>query len=166
MEEFKTVFSAVALVLAIVSFLVSMRNWRQSNRPVVVAFVKTHKGGNKGIAYDLVVANTGTRPATRIRLSCDPSKLRSAFKHPDQVPFQDDIERCFHPDRAIPLVVHGESVSNSFGMTSDDPKYATWIFESSFPVTIKYSDLSGKQFKSQLELTIRDSDSFAGGNWA
>ena len=69
MEEVRTVFSAVALVLATVSLLVAMRNWRQSNRPIVVAFVKTNKGGNRGIAYDLVVENTGTRPVTRVQLS-------------------------------------------------------------------------------------------------
>ena len=166
MEELRTVFSALAVLVSVISAWVVTRNWRQSNRPIVVAYVKTKKGGNKGIAYDLVVSNTGTRPATRIRLSCDRARLRQAYKNPDQPPFRDYIERCFDPSRELALLVHGESVPNSFGMTSEDPHNATWNYEAKIPVTISYSDLEGRKYKSELDVMIRDSDSLADGSWA
>jgi hypothetical protein len=51
-------------------------------------------------------------------------------------------------------------------MTSDDPDNATWNFEAKIPVAISYSDLEGRKYKSELDLMIRDSDSFADGQWA
>lgn len=166
MEELRTAFSALAVLVSVISAVIVTRNWQQSHRPIVVAHIKTKQGGNHGIAYDLVLTNAGTRPATRVRLECDEACLRRAYKSPEQPPFRDYIERCFDPKHEIPMLIHGASVSNSFGMTSDDPHNATWVYEATIPVSITYCDLEGRSYKSKLDLIIRDSDSFAGGQWA
>ncbi|BES83372.1 hypothetical protein PEC302110_04690 [Pectobacterium araliae] len=67
-DDWKTVLSVLALVLSIVSFMFTRRSWLQSNRPIVSASVETHAGGNESIAYNLVLSNTGNRPAINVRI--------------------------------------------------------------------------------------------------
>ena len=172
MEEVRAILPVLATLVAVFSLAVSAfsvwistRNWRQSNRPIVVASVRTNQAGNVAIAYDLVVVNAGTRPATRVRLHCDPARLRAAQTEVKPKPLFEHIKRCFDPSRSIPLLLHGNSVSSSFGMTSSEPEQATWRPGAEIPIEITYSDLEGRSYRSKLELVIRDSDALAGGSW-
>jgi len=163
-DEIRMLFSGVALVLALVSIWLSRCTWLQSNRPIVSAAVRTHNGGNAGIAYDLAVINTGTRPAVCVRLAVDQATLRESMKPEARGPLVDDVIRCFEDDAVIPLIVNGGESVNSFGNTSDDSG-GVWKYGSSFPCRLEYRDLEGRAYRSQVTLAIRDSDGFAGGSW-
>ena len=55
--------AAAALIVSILSFYFSIKSWRESNRPIVSARVTSANGGEEGTALNLVVENTGNRPA-------------------------------------------------------------------------------------------------------
>lgn len=56
--------SAAALVVSLLSFYFSIKSWRESNRPIVIARVSSFEpGGELGTASNIVVENMGTRPA-------------------------------------------------------------------------------------------------------
>lgn len=163
-DEIRTLFSGVALVLSLVSIWLSRRTWLQSNRPIVSAVVRTHKGGNTGIAYNLAVINSGTRPAVTVRLVADDAAVRAAMKPAASGPLVEDVVRCFASDAVIPLIINGSESVNSFGNTSNDAN-SVWEYGSSFPCRLEYRDLEGRSYRSQVTLAIRDSDGFAGGSW-
>ena len=163
-DEIRTLFTGVALVVSLVSIWLARRMWLQSNRPVVSAAVRTHKGGNTGIAYDLIVINSGTRPALGVRLVADEAKVRAAMKPSSSGALVDDVLRCFHEDADIPLLLNSKESVNSFGTTGAAD--AVWEHGRSFPCRIDYEDLEGRSYRSQVTLVIRDSDGFAGGSWS
>jgi len=71
--------SGAALIVSAFSFYFSIKSWRESNRPLITARVSTHSGGNVGCALDLIVENTGNRPARNIRLIVNLEKLNAAL---------------------------------------------------------------------------------------
>lgn len=79
MNEISYVLSTWAILVAMVSLLVSFQLWRKTNRPVVSAAVVTHSGGNIAILYNLIVYNSGNRPATNTRLRADFEILNQCF---------------------------------------------------------------------------------------
>ena|SRR5688572_2359646 len=160
------VLSTAAVILSLISMWFSWWTWRESNRPVVAAIVRTREGGNLAIAYELVVMNVGSRPAVGIRIQCDEGGLQRALTDSEKVPFLDDVRRCFLPESIFPFIKDGESVANSFGVTRGEPSDSTWRPGARFGVTITYRDLSHRRhYTSSMELAIIDSDTFAGSSW-
>lgn len=165
MDILEIVIASLALFIACLSLWVSVWTWKQSNRPIVVAYIATKSKGNIAIAYDLVVENVGTRPAEQVRLidacqaldgvllsSCDPAILEA-------------IRCCFDVEYCIPVLAHGRSARNSFGATSSDATQAAWKVGTRIPIRIEYKDLEGRSFASRMTLVIQDSEVFAGGSW-
>ncbi|TGS50245.1 hypothetical protein EN822_27000, partial [bacterium M00.F.Ca.ET.179.01.1.1] len=69
-----------SLVATVLALGLSVHFWRRQFRPIVTAMVKTHKGGNVGIAYNLVVLNSGSIPARDIWFEvADTRALDAAF---------------------------------------------------------------------------------------
>ena len=66
-DDLKTFLSILAFGTSVISIILTRVNWRQSNRPVVSAFVVEDSIGNGVAIFNFSVANTGTRPATDIR---------------------------------------------------------------------------------------------------
>lgn len=136
-------------------------------RPVVTARVATHAGGNVSIALDLVVHNTGGSPAKNVRLAAERSELEAAFSEDVDPKWKSQIERCFSVEGMIPVLEDGQnaSVTNSFGVLSADPKYATWKVSSILNVKISYQDLDGRPYAHDIPLKIADDAGFAGSYW-
>lgn len=154
------ILSSTAIILSIVSLVLSRRTWRETYRPIITARVMTHAGGNVAILYSLVVENTGNRPASNVRLSVDPVVLRSAMPLNCTIdPKQ--INDCFDPHWAIPILANGRETSNYFGKTCEGNE-CQWVPETRFPVTIRYDDLEGHSYESKVELFIADTSGFAG----
>lgn len=168
-DDWRTIVSAFALVVSLISFWFSRRSWLQSNRPIVSAAVETHAGGNESIVYNLAVSNTGNRPATNVRIRAAKSSVEACvskwvnnFKGPSTT--FSGVMRCFSEDGEIPLLLNGKTMINSFGYTRGDEQ-TFWRYGSVLPIEIEYNDLEGRRYCSAQKLRIKDSAGFAGGIW-
>ncbi|WP_225085945.1 hypothetical protein [Pectobacterium colocasium] len=161
--------SLLAVSISLVSFVFTRRSWFQSNRPIVSAAVETHAGGSELIAYNLVLSNTGNRPATNVRIRVKESDIDACLsewvkENKTTNSIYSDVMRCFSDDGEIPLLLNGRSMVNSFGYTcADEQKF--WRYGVSLTVEIKYCDLDGRKYKSNQTIRIKDSEGFAGGIW-
>jgi hypothetical protein len=159
-----TIASILALAVSVVSLSFARRSWRETYRPIVTARVRTQAGGNVAILYDLVVENTGNRPATNVRLVVDPRDLKRAMK-PGKEIYAEFIKNCFEPKYAIPVLANGQSVSSAFGKTSEDAE-SNWIPFSRIPIVVHYDDLEGKKYQSKVTLFVFYTAGFAGAHYA
>ncbi|MEI7418786.1 MULTISPECIES: hypothetical protein [Pectobacterium] len=168
-DDWKTTLSVLALMLSIVSFIFTRKSWLQSNRPIVSASVETHSGGNESIAYNLVLSNTGNRPATNVCIRVKEIEVDACISewvknHKTTNAIYSNVMRCFSDDGEIPLLLNGKSMVNSFGYTCADEQ-TFWLYGVSLPVEIKYCDLDGRTYKSKQIIRVKDSEGFAGGVW-
>jgi hypothetical protein len=156
-----------AILLSIASLAIAIRNWRQSNRPIVAAFVRTCAGGNVGMNFELVVLNAGSRPAAEVSLSCLPKELEACLITPDAKVKEEVLWRnavaCFAEEGLIPLLLPGAEAVSSFGRTGEG---GLWKYRSYLPAIIKYRDLEGRKYSSKIRLIIKDSSTFSGGKWS
>lgn len=108
--------SAAALVVSLLSFYFSIKSWRESNRPIVIARVSSFDpGGELGTALNIVVENMGTRPAKNIRLTARKDDLIKALRTDGADSWKRTITRCFSDRMVIPVLGNGRAVSNEFG---------------------------------------------------
>ena len=164
-EQLPLVLSSVAVIVALLSVWEARRAWQQSNRPIVSAVVQTHETGNVATVYNLVVMNTGNRPAVRVRLFAKRDAINSCLSGQPDKRLLPGILGCFSAEAEIPLLVDSGRVTNSFGITSASESPSFWKYDSRLPIRITYSDLHGRKFKSRLVLVIKDTSAFAGGAW-
>lgn len=154
------IVSILALCISAVSFAFSRRSWRETYRPIITVRVATAQSGNVASLYNLVVENTGNRPAKDIHLEVDPAVLKTALNPACTLPLT-DIQNCFDPQYTIPILANGKSVSTAFGRSTLDSE-RTWIYKSRFPIKVKYSDLEGRPYCSEMTLFIFWETGFAG----
>lgn len=160
-----TLIAYVAFVVSLLSLGLSIHFWRKSFRPIVTAVVRTHAGGNEMIAYDLVLLNSGTIPAKRIRISADEASLTQAFGK-DATP--EDKKRwlaCFDAEIPVPVLQNGDRVSCSFGTTKGGGA-GFWKYKSAIAVKITYQGWFGSEYEEEMELRILDSISFTQHSWS
>lgn len=158
-------FSTVAMLLSAASLAIAIWHWRQANRPVVTARLRTHKGGNVGIAYWLEVLNTGSRPAKNVRLAIDPSELEAALAKgartaPGFESNWDSVLRCFQERAVIPVLPNGDLVASTFGGTSREDPF--WEPGTVVNLVIAYEGLEGQRYRVTLPIKIDDTRGFAG----
>jgi hypothetical protein len=158
------IISSLALAVSTLSFVFSRRSWLETYRPIITARVSSASSGNIAILYNLIVENTGNRPAANIRLGVDPKILRAALKPGCTIPTT-EITNCFDQDYTIPVLANDRSTSTAFGKTSNDSE-CMWIADSRLPITITYDDLRGRQYRSKVTLCVRDDGGFAGFYYA
>lgn len=164
MNEGSIAVSLAALIVSILSYYFAVRSWRESYRPIVTARVVTHSSGNIGAALNLLVENTGTRPARNIRLTVDETVLNEAFDPNSANRYREGVRACFSEKFEIPVLANGASVSNAFGLISKNEQN-TWQWQSRLPIRIKYEDLGGRKFKHDLNLFVANNKGFASGAW-
>lgn len=171
LEFVRTGVPLAALVMSGVALWVTNRLWVRANRPIVSAFVQTNSSGNQARAYDIVVVNSGSRPAVDVQLRVKEADLLAALAEgvessPLHKTLLADVRRCFSSYGDISLLLNNQTKTNSFGYTGPAGGHGTfWKPDASFEVTIAYGDLDKRSFNSTLPLHIRDSESFAGGAW-
>lgn len=163
-----TFFSTAALIVSLVSFLITIWLWRESNRPVVTARIKTHRGGNIAILYLLEVVNSGARPAKNVRLHVELQEvidavLPVAMSHTDYGQVLRSIKRCFEKRAEIPILLNGEAVTNSFGHTSIESPF--WSPGATLQLAISYQGLEGQRYRSTVTIKIDDTAGFAGTSY-
>lgn len=163
--DIKTIILVFAFVLSILSFLFTRRSWVESNRPIITAEIITHAAGNEGIAYDILVHNTGNRPAANIQLKAEEKYINKLLASGCSESIKNDINNIFSPRVEISILHDGESVSNAFGHTSSTDS-SSLNYGVKFPITITYRGLGRKKFKTKQKLIVKDSEYFAGSGWS
>jgi hypothetical protein len=165
-ETLRILLMAASTLIAVLSYRNTVKLWKKTNRPIVSAFVETESSGNIATTYDLLVINSGNRPAVDIQLQLNIEDLKQCITPPINDPKIELILKCFNNDGVIPLLVAGAKISNSFGLTSRKPEDNVWKYGSSLPIKIIYKDLEGDQwYTSALTLVVKDSNTFAGTQW-
>lgn len=114
-----------------------------------------------GIMLNIIVENSGTRPAKNIRLIANKADVLAALTTPAEIPME--AMRCFFSGISIPLLIHGRSTSNAFGHLGYNPD--SWRAGAEIPIKIMYEDLNGRRFKSKLRLLLADDAGFAQMFW-
>jgi hypothetical protein len=166
-DEVRTAIAVVALVLSFISLYFTRVNWVQSNRPVVSAFLVEHQPGNAFTAFNLVVSNTGSRPAVRVRLHASRADIVRLLLPDAEQARLEHIECCFLNESEVPLLRNGEELSTSFGGVSVDALNGPWLnYGSEIEISISYQDLDGRRFESRQPLKIYARDGFGGGVWS
>lgn len=156
---------AVAIFSACVSgisLVFSILSWRQANRPIVSARITTASGGNCGIVLNIIIENTGSRPARDIRLIASRADVVAALIPAEgEIPI--DAQRCFFSNVSIPILANGRSTSNSFGHLGRQE--GAWRPSAEIPIKIVYRDLWRRKFKSKMHLLLADDAGFAQTFW-
>jgi hypothetical protein len=162
--ETSIAISLIAVLVSLISYLFARRSWYETYRPIVTARIETHASGNMATVFDIVVYNTGNRPATDIRLRAEEKFLEKAFEENAAETMKSEIRACFSDEGTIPLLHSGSSTSNGFGVVGNDE--STLKYGLRIPIIIEYKDLNRRKLKSKQTLLFRDSTFFAGSGWA
>jgi len=166
MEKINTIISALAIGISFASLYFARRSWLQSNRPIITAFIATRAAGNVASIFDLVVANTGNRPATNVRLIAKPKDIQNLI-HPNAGENQQKvILNCFDNESKIPVLRNGEELSTAFGSSVDVTAKDQWLnYVAEIPIGITYTDLDGRNYKAMLPLRVYARQGFGGASW-
>jgi hypothetical protein len=151
--------SIVALAISLLSYGFAVYSWREANRPMVVARVTTESGGNMGISLNLLVENTGNRPAQDVELVTTEADVRSASS---EATVPRDAERCFFSGIRIPVLANGRRSTNAFWHLGQAD---SWRAGAEIPVTVRYRDLNGRRFSNKQRLVLADDAGFAQTFW-
>jgi hypothetical protein len=161
-------FSTASLIVSLISLLITIWLWRESNRPVVTARIRTHTGGNVAILYRIELVNSGARPAKNVRLLADHQEiidalLPAARSHKDYERELRYIERCFEDRAMVPVLLNGETTSSPFGHTSLEAPF--WSPGATLRLVVAYQGLEGQRYKSAVTIKIDDTAGFAGHSY-
>ncbi|MBK6971436.1 MAG: hypothetical protein IPH26_00215 [Sterolibacteriaceae bacterium] len=166
-DDLKTALSVGAILISLVSLYFTKVNWLQSNRPVVTAFITEHSSGISAATFNLVIANTGSRPAVRVRLHASEAEIASLLEPGVRDQKFKMIESNFLSASEIPLLRNGEELTTSFGAFTDNPGEDSWLrYGSEAEVSITYKDLEGRKFESRFPIKVYAREGFGGGVWA
>ena len=152
---------AAALVVSLLSLAFAVRAHNHSHRPLVTARITTHDGGNMALSLDILVENSGNRPAFDVLIRVDDADLRNAMANPDQ-PLPTDVVRVLSGTVAIPVLTNGRSATNSFGWLGGK---APWKAGSVLPITVSYRGLGGQRYEESMTLLLAGDAGFAQSFW-
>lgn len=156
------IVSIISASIACISLIFATLSWRQANRPIISARITTESGGNSGIALNIIVENTGNRPARNIYLVASEADVKSALSSSNmEIPI--DARRCFFENISIPVLANGRSISNAFGHLGQQA--GSWLPGAEIPIKIRYRDLGSRCFKSKMHLLLADDAGFAQTFW-
>ena len=162
----RTLISLVAAFVSIALVCLTIKFWLASNRPIVSVAVVTDQPGNVMTSFNLVVFNSGNRPAVNVSLFAE-QKFLNAAMNSDAEPFITSmVYDCFSEQGLIPLLLNGDKVINGFGSTSDRIGQKGLVYGSRIPIVVTYSDLGGREYESHQVLVVKVSHAFAGSKWS
>lgn len=162
------IVSVFSFLIAVLALYVSRKSWLQANRPIVTARVTSFEpGGEKGTALNIIVENTGNRPAKNIRLSIPLDLLESLFAENEiaNQTWKRTITKIFSDRGVISILGNGKSISNSFGFLSGGNDGSTWKDEARVEIEVSYEDLDGRKFNHKNPLFIAGDEGFASTSW-
>lgn len=165
-DDIKTIISAIAIGISIASLFISRKSWLQSNRPIVTAFITTSIGNNACV-FNLIISNTGNRPATNVCLRAKNNDIESLFDNNATEDKKQSTRRCFSKESTIPVLRNGEELETAFGAYTPTHDNQPWLnYDIKIIATIEYSDLEGRCYKSTMPLRLFARNGFAGSTWS
>ncbi len=166
MEEIRTSLVAFAVAVSLASLYLSRRLWLQSNRPIVTAAIVDYASGNMGAVFNLVVSNTGNRPATNVRLNAKSEDIDKLMVVSVEEGKRQSIHNCFNDEAMISLLKNGEELTTSFGSISHPGSKDQWLkYGARITIEITYDDLEGRSYRSIVPLKVYAREGFGGGIW-
>lgn len=105
--------SVISVLISLASMTFAVNSWHRTNRPIISARITTAAGGEVNTALNIIVENTGNRPAKPIKLIAKRGDVLRAMKHPEQA-VPTDAEHCFFEHKIIPVLANGKAASNAF----------------------------------------------------
>jgi hypothetical protein len=166
MEEIKTLISAFAIGISLASLYFARRSWMQSNRPIVTALIAEHASGNMGAVFNLIVSNTGNRPATNVRLHAKQADINKLIAPSAGDEKRKPIHACFGDDSMISVLKNGEELTTAFGSISQpSSKDQCLNYGAEITIEITYNDLEGKLYKSKVPIKVHARQGFGGAVW-
>jgi len=162
---FAAAISAVGATVALLSVFMTRKNWRDSNRPVLTAYLHEESGGAGITVFNLCIKNTGTRPAASVHLTASFADIARIIADQADPKRRHDIERIFSKDSRITVLHPYETLVTSFGLASTDPSHQWLNYGEELEVKIAYCDLERRRYSSVLPLCVRPREGFGGGAW-
>lgn len=162
------IVSAFSLLFSVLALYISRKSWQQSNRPIVTARVTSAaSGGEKGTPLNIIVENTGNRPAVNIRLSVSSDLLKTHLANNEvtEQSYDRQITKIFSDRGVIPVLGNGKNITNSFGFLSGGNEDSAWKDEARIEINISYEDLDGRKFNHKIPLFIAGDEGFASTSW-
>lgn len=164
-DDIRTLISVAALVASVISLYFTRRFWLQSNRPIVTAFVDEHFSGNTATTFNLVLSNTGNRPAVNVQIHAAPSMISRLIGDGITDLMAEEIRRCFSKSSAVALLRNGEELTTAFGSYGVDKKSQLLNYGVQIPIALTYQDLDGRSYKARMPLKVFARHGFGGGVW-
>lgn len=153
--------SVISTLISLASVTFAVRSWHRTNRPIISARITTAQGGSLNTALNIVVENTGNRPAKAIKLIATRAAVLRAMRQPNQaVPL--DAEHCFFEHKIIPVLANGKAASNAFDAIGQD---GAWEPSAKIPLEIEYFSFEGKRYIERIDLWLVDDAGFAQTFW-
>lgn len=159
-----TEIAIISATIAFISMCVTVWLWYRTNRPILSVRVTAVVGSNEGIALNILVENTGNRPAKEISIKADEHRIMSALVDPSNGGVPMDARRCLLEKRMIPVIANGRTVSNAFGHVGNNP--GAWQSGAVIPVVIRYRSLEGRRYTGKMNLLLADDAGFAQTFWS
>jgi hypothetical protein len=157
--------SAFGALIALLSIWVNRRNWLESNRPIVTAYIDEESSGDGITIFNLYLKNSGTRPATGVRLSAPTAEIHQLLEQEVGPSRRSEIEGIFTKESRVSVLHQGETLVTSFGLASTNPSQRWLKYGHEVRACVLYADLEGRQYKSFVPLRLRPREGFGGGVW-
>lgn len=156
------VTSICSLLISLAATVFAVKSWHRTNRPVISARITTAQGGNDGIALNIVVENTGNRPAKAIKLIAEKTAVLQAMQEPSSQEIPLDAQHCFFNNKVIPVLANGKAASNAFGAIGNS---GDWEAGAKIPLRIEYLSFEDKRYSEKMDLWLVDDAGFAQTFW-
>lgn len=164
--NWEILIASVALVISVGSALFSYYSWRESNRPLVTALVAEHASGSLSSIFDLILSNTGGRPAVNVRIFAEPAEIALLTDPEASEKLKDAIANCFSEESMVPVLRNGEELRTAFGSYHGDDAKSKWLnYGVVISIRLTYEDIDGRGFVSNLPLKIFARSGFGGSSW-
>lgn len=164
MENMLSAFASTgALIISLASFIFAVLSWRENHRPIVTARINPLRhscvDNNPATLFELIVENSGNRPAINVQLHPNKKELHSALIAPKEHPFRNSVMNCFNKKTFIPVLEPTKYVKNSFGALGGSQ--STWKHKAIIHITVKYEDLKGRKFSDCIPIWLVNNKGFA-----
>lgn len=164
-------FSVLALVISVMSLGFAVFSWRESHRPIVTVRLQAREPDNFRIPLELIVENTGNRPAINVRFAVDSEDLGKAFWVPRGDLIREDIEYLLSGEPFISCLNPGQAAANAFGILfRNEEEDSTWVYKSVLNIEITYSGMkerwwSPRNYKNVVPIWLVDNSGFSLSYW-
>lgn len=162
---FAAVVAAASAAIALFSVFMTRKNWRDSNRPVVVAYIDEESFGDGVTIFNIYLTNTGTRPAIGVQLYAKDSDIKKIISPKAEAKRRKQLQDIFTSESRVAVLKPEETLLSSFGLASTDQGQHWLEYGIEIPVVVRYADPEGRSYTTRVPLRARPRAGFGGGIW-